>query len=161
MKILVVFDSFFGNTEKIAQAIGKGIGSMQESTVVKVSEASKLNLSEFALLIVGSPTRAFRPSPSIKIFLQNIPVDGLKGVKVTAFDTRASLEQIKSKILNFMVKIFGYADKPILKSLVRKGGEQVVSSEGFIVNGTEGPLKEGELERSADWARRIVSIIHK
>jgi len=54
-----------------------------------------------------------------------------------------------------MVKLFGYAAEPIAKRLGRKGGELAVTPEGFLVEGTEGPLKEGELERAAAWAERI------
>ena len=43
-----------------------------------------------------------------------------------------------------------------MNGLRKKRGEPVVQPEGFFVEGTEGPLKNGELERAADWARRIM-----
>jgi hypothetical protein len=58
--------------------------------------------------------------------------------------------------LNFFVNIFGYAAKPIGERLVKKGGDLNMPPEGFFVTGTEGPLKEGELERAADWARQLL-----
>jgi hypothetical protein len=58
--------------------------------------------------------------------------------------------------LSKLVNVFGYAAKPISDRLEKKGGELVVSPEGFYVDGTEGPLTEGELERAADWARQIL-----
>jgi len=51
-----------------------------------------------------------------------------------------------------MVGWFGYAAKPIADRLVRKRGSLASPPEGFLVGGSEGPLKEGELERAAEWA---------
>ena len=58
--------------------------------------------------------------------------------------------------LRFMAGRFGYAAKPIADRLQKKGGDLAVPPEGFIVLGAEGPLKEGELERAAEWGRRVV-----
>ena len=55
-----------------------------------------------------------------------------------------------------MVKIFGYADKPIGNRLVKKGGDLALPLAGFFVDDSEGPLRAGELERAAEWVLRIV-----
>jgi flavodoxin I len=39
--------------------------------------------------------------------------------------------------------------------LIKKGGSQVLAPAGFFVLNTEGPLKEGELERAAEWVKSI------
>jgi len=157
MQALIVYDSYFGNTEKVAQEIGKSLGSRNEVKVCKVKEVTPEQLKGLNILIVGSPTRAFSPSPAIKKFLKSIPKNSLNGIGVAAFDTRISEVDIDSKILSFLVKLFGYAAKPILQKLVKKGGEPAVSPEGFIVKDTEGPLKEAELERAAEWAKKILA----
>jgi flavodoxin len=157
MKALVVYDSFFGNTEQIAQAIGNALGSPEDVEVLRVSNVKPEQLTGLKLLIVGSPTRGFRPTPAISNLLKSIPKDGLKGVKVAAFDTRIALSDIDSRILPVFVKVFGYAAKPIADRLAKKGGELVIPPEGFFVEGTEGPLKAGELERAADWTKQIIS----
>jgi hypothetical protein len=54
-----------------------------------------------------------------------------------------------------MAKIFGYAAKPIAKSLVRKGDELIGEPSGFVVLGTEEPLRDGELDRAAEWAKSL------
>ena len=59
----------------------------------------------------------------------------------------------------FFVRLFGYAAKPIADRLQKRGGVLVVPPEGFYVEGTEGPLQEGELERASEWARRIVAQV--
>jgi flavodoxin len=155
MAALVIYDSFFGNTEKVAQAIGGAAGAPGEARVIRVGDARPEQLAGVSLLIVGSPTRAFRPSPAIKAFLGQLPRDSLKGVRVAAFDTRIALSDVNSRILPVFVKLFGYAAKPIADKLVRNGGSLAAPPEGFFVKGSEGPLKDGELERAADWARRI------
>lgn len=152
MKGLVVYDSFFGNTEKVAQTIGESLGV----EVVKVSEASLDNLTGLDYLFVGSPTRAFRPTKKITDYLKRIPSDGLNGVKVAVFDTRIDPKDVSNVILTFMVKLFGYADKPISNFLLKKGGKLAIPNAGFIVLESEGPLREGELERAAKWALRIL-----
>jgi flavodoxin len=155
MKILVVYDSYFGNTEKVAQTIGEALGD--DTGVKRPNDVEVGELSGLDLLIVGSPTRGFRPSDGIKDFLKNIPSGGLKGVKVASFDTRIAREDTGNPVLRFMIGVFGYAAKPIGDRLARKGGEPVGEPAGFAVLDTEGPLKDGELERAAAWAKTLVS----
>lgn len=159
MKALVIYDSFFGNTEQVAQAIGNALGPPEGVQLLRVGMVKPEQLQGLDLLIVGSPTRGFKPSPAIKDLLKSIPRAVLNGTRVAAFDTRFTEEEIKSSaaILPFMVKIFGYAAKPIADELQKKGGELVVLPEGFYVNGVEGPLLEGELSRAGEWARGIIS----
>jgi len=156
MKALVIYDSFFGNTEKVAQAIGAALGAPDDVTVVKVADANLQQLQGVQLLIVGSPTRAFRPSPDTMRFLASIPANGLQGIKVAAFDTRMIVDDKTPGFLRLMAKWFGYADKTIAKKLLQKGGQPTLPSAGFFVLNSEGPLKEGELERAAEWAKKIL-----
>ena len=138
MKALVVYDSGFGNTEQIAQAIGKALGSQADIETVHVSEVESGQLTGLGILVVGSPTQKFRPTGAITNFLKGIPKNGLKGVKVSAFDTRFTLSEIeKTPILLFFVRLFGYAAKPIADRLERKGGELIIPPEGFFVEGVE------------------------
>jgi flavodoxin len=158
VKALVVYDSAFGNTEKIAQAVGNSLGSQKDVEIVRVSDVKPEQLTGLTLLIVGSPTQRFRPTGAITALLKGIPKNGLRGVKVTAFDTRFTVNKIeKIRILAFFVRIFGYAAKPITDRLEKKGGKRILPPEGFYVVDMEGPLLEGELERAADWARQITA----
>ena len=155
MKVLIVYDSFFGNTEKIALAIGKTFGNAKEVTICKAVDIKPNMLDGLDYLIVGSPTRAFSPSPATKSFLRGIPSKQLVGVKVAAFDTRIAMTDKVPGFLRFMAKLFGYADKPILDGLKKKGGQETVPSEGFFVLDSEGPLEKGELERALVWVKQI------
>ena len=145
MKALVVYDSVYGNTEKIARAIGGAITG--DVKVLSASDVNPAELESIDLLIVGAPTQGGRPTPPVQEFLKGVPENVVKGISVAAFDTRFSAK---------WVKIFGFAAGKIAGSLKKKGGIIVSSPEGFFVEGTKGPLKEGELKRAAIWAEEII-----
>jgi flavodoxin I len=151
-----VYDSYFGNTQKVAEAVCKAFGSKDSVDLKKVGEVKPEQLNGLDLLIIGSPTRAFQPGEGMKKFLNSLPVRSLNGVKVAAFDTRIRIEDTPVAILRFFSKIFGYAAKPMIAKLVKKGGNLVVAGEGFYVESTEGPLKDGELERATAWAKTVL-----
>lgn len=156
MKAIVAYDSAYGNTEQIARAIGSALGPQAE--VLRVGDVTSQKLADVSLLVVGSPTQKFSPTAATNALLRRIPADGLKGVKVSAFDTRITEEAVAQiKILAFFVRIFGYAAEPIASKLQKKGGELAVPPAGFYVGGTEGPLLDGELERAAAWAQEIAA----
>jgi flavodoxin I len=157
MKVLIVYDSYFGNTEKVAQAVGDALRDEAEVEVRRVAEVQPAQVTGLDALIVGSPTRAFSATPPVKQFLGGISRQGLKGIKVAAFDTRIAVEETGPRFLAFLVRIFGYAAEPIAARLERKGGNRAAPPAGFIVEGSEGPLREGELERAADWARQVIA----
>jgi flavodoxin len=160
MKAMVVYDSAYGNTEKVAQAIGQALGPAEDVQVVRVGQADPGQLAGLTLLVVGSPTQKFSPLGTITGFLKRIPDSGLHGIKVAAFDTRITESQVAEvRILAFFVRLFGYAAKPIADRLTKKGGELAVPPEGFYVSGTEGPLVERELERAAGWAKQILTTL--
>ena len=146
MKVLVVYDSVFGNTEKIAQAIGR---TFQENVeVFKVNEVKKEHIEGIDLLIVGSPTYGGRPTQVMQNFLNEISSLRIDGVGIVAFDTRITIK---------LANIFGFAAPKIAEVLLKIGGHLVVPAEGFYVKGKEGPLKEGEMDRAANWAKEIIA----
>ena len=155
MKALIVYDSVFGNTEKVAQSIGETIGSQGQVETSPVSQVTLDQLRGLEILIVGSPTRSFRPTPAISQFLKALPKNYLAGINVAAFDTRIWLNTIDSAAFRFLVDKGGYAANTMAKALTRKGGNPIVPPEGFLVTGEQGPLKGGELERAAKWAGQM------
>ncbi len=116
-----------------------------EVKVLRVAEVNLPELGSIDLLIVGSPTQGGRPTPAIQDFLNKVSAF-IKGVNVAAFDTRLSTR---------WVGIFGYAAGRIAGNLKGKGGTLIASPEAFFVKSKEGPLKDGELERAASWAKEI------
>jgi len=152
MNALVIYDSVFGNTEKIAQAIAAAL----QAQAMPVSQIPPDPERSLDLLVVGSPTRGFRPTEGIAKWLTALPKNHLNGVRVAAFDTRIVLDTIDSKILRLLVDKGGYAAATIAKALEKKGGKLVKPPEGFFVTGEQGPLKDGELERASACASGLI-----
>jgi len=143
---IVVYDSTYGNTEKIAQAIGAAIGGAAK--VARIAESNATALGKADLLVVASPTMGGKPTEAMLGFLKRIPADSLKNVKVAAVDTR-----LRAK----WVKIFGYAAEKIAVRLAKCGGTPVAPPEGFFVVGSKGPLVDQEMERASAWAKGIAA----
>ena len=139
MKTLVIFDSNFGNTQKITEAIAKEF----ETQALPVSKVSIDELVGLNLVIVGSPINAWRPSERMGKFLASLNKGQLKGIKAAAFDTRVKLF------------IHGDAAKKIAKALENAGAEVIVEPLAFFVKGKEGPLLDGEIEKASQWAKLI------
>jgi len=156
MKALIICDSVFGNTEKVAQSIGAVLGPQGQVKTLLVGQVTMEQLRGLEVLIVGPPTRSFRPTPAISQFLKALPKNHLAGINVATFDTRIWLNTIDSAAFRFLVDKGGYAANTMAKALTKKGGNPIVPPEGFLVTGEQGPLKEGELERAAEWAREIL-----
>jgi flavodoxin len=145
MKALVVYDSTHGNTEKIAKAVAATLTG--DIKVLRAAEANPAEFGSFDLLVIGSPTYGGRPMPSVTKLVNKISESAIKGKNVAVFDTRFAV---------IMAKMFGFAADKIAKNLKEKGANFVVPTEGFFVTGKEGPLKNGELERAAAWAKSLV-----
>jgi flavodoxin len=139
MKTLIIFDSNFGNTQKIAETIAKEF----ETQAIPVSKVSIDELGGLDLVVVGSPINAWRPSEKMGKFLANLNKGQLKGVKAAAFDTRVKLF------------IHGDAAKKISKALENAGAEIIIEPQAFFVKGREGPLLDGEIEKASQWAKLI------
>lgn len=150
MKTLVIYDSVFGNTEKIAQAIGAVLGV----EALKVGAVQPEHLAGVELLVVGSPTRGFKATPALTSWLEGLVTNGLKGVRAAAFDTRIDSSTIGFFLARWMVRS-NYAVKPMEKLLRLKGATIATTAAGFYVDASEGPLRAGELERAGEWAKTL------
>jgi flavodoxin len=143
MNVLLVYDTVEGNTEKVARAMASALAPA-EVKLVRPGEAASLDLKSFKLVIIGSPTLGGRPTQPMQAFLAGISADSLKGIDAAAFDTRLTAG---------WVKVFGFASARIAKLVEGKGARMAAPPEGFFVTGNKGPLKDGELERVADWVK--------
>ena len=142
MKTLVVYDSQYGNTARVAEAIGAAVAG--ESRVLRIGEAKPSELGSFDLVIVGAPTQGGRATDAMRAFLDRVPA--LDGAKVAVFDTRLRAR---------WVKVFGFAAGKIAEKMKSLGATLVAEPEGFVVEGKKGPLAGGELERAGAWAKSL------
>jgi len=145
MNTLVVYDSVYGNTAQIANAIASTFGQYGPTKVVAASSTPVLDLTGIDLLALGGPTQGHGVSPAIKEMLDRIPSEKLLNLETIAFDTR----------MDFVRWLSGSAASTIGKKLEQYQVNLLVPPESFLVEGREGPLKKGELERAAEWAHMI------
>lgn len=141
MKALVIYDSNFGNTKKIAESIAEKLGKGVK--VLHVSDFSKKELEGTELLVVGSPVNGWRPTERINNFLASFSKVQLEGIKAASFDTR-----MKSFLS-------GSASSKISSRLQKAGAEIIAEPQAFIVKGSKGPLSDGEIEKAAKWAESL------
>lgn len=143
MKSIVIYDSNFGNTKKIAEVVAKELGG----SIMHVSDAENEDFKDVDLLVVGNPIHGWRPSEKTIKFLSELKTDQLSGVKATGFDTRVKLF------------IHGDAVQKILAGLEKAGAKIAHPSEVFYVTGQQGPLLPGEIEKAIDWGKKIKEAI--
>jgi flavodoxin I len=146
MKTLVVYDSVYGNTEKIAQAIGDAIPG--EVQVLRVGQVNTGELETIDLLIIGSPTHGALPTEAVQRLVERIEAPAREGAELATFDTRLSWRFLQR---------WGFAAPKMAETLKEKGWTLAGAPEGFFVKGLKkGPLKRGEIERAAAWAKGLV-----
>lgn len=143
MKALVVYDSNFGNTKLIAEAVADHLGND-----VRTLSIGELNIKEMAgidLLVLGSPINGWESTEATMKILAGFREHDFDGVKFSTFDTR--------------VKMFIQADAKdeLAQVIAEKGGELIAEPREFYVTCGEGPLFNGEIESAAQWANDIKS----
>ena len=152
MKHLIIYDSQYGNTGKVAEAIAQ---SLPQAQAIQVNAVTKQDLKNLETLVVGSPTQGGRPTQAIQTFIDQLPAKALNQVKVAAFDTGFKYED-QNFALKLLIKAIGYAAPKIAQSLQAKGGKLMLQPKTFIVTGKEGPLASGELALAAKWLKSEV-----
>lgn len=165
MRALVVYESMFGNTRIVAEAIARGLAADMEVSLHEVSSAPRRLPTDIDLLVVGGPTHAFsmsrvstradaatksdRPIESIGIgvreWIEQLPrSDG--SLPVATFDTKVAHPRLP-----------GSAAHAADKRLRRHGYQPIRRPETFLVDGLTGPLLAGEVERATGWAAGVAA----
>ena len=158
MNALILFDSQYGNTEKIARAMAQAFPLTVPVRLERASRIPKLGTQGVNLIIVGGPTQRHKMSAGLKAVLESAPRRSLQGVKAAAFDTRYRMAAWLS----------GSAAKRIAHRLRRLGAEIIAPAESFFMQRDLPPeggkrrhelehLEPGELERAAEWVAAITT----
>jgi flavodoxin len=146
MNTVIVYDSQYGNTEHIAQAIAETLCRFGQAQVVRIDPNRQVSLQKVDLLILGSPTQGFRSTQAMQSWLGSVSSQQLRGLVIACFDTR------------FQGLLWRISAAPSMtKQLHTKGVELIVPPESFFVKAMEkeGPLLAGERERAVRWALSI------
>lgn len=162
MRALVVYESMFGNTRQVAEAVAGGLRSGMEVDVAEVGSAPPTLSDDVHLLVVGAPTHAFGMSwprtrqsaaeqangqrvptgPGLREWLRSVEVPA--GTMSAAFDTKANRPRLP-----------GSAARGARRRLARLGCP-VLGTANFYVEGVRGPLVAGEEERAGQWASELL-----
>ncbi|MGA8219674.1 MAG: flavodoxin domain-containing protein [Solirubrobacterales bacterium] len=168
MNVVVAYESMYGNTRQIAEAIADALKPLGKVEVASVNAGEGDAADDADVLIVGGPTHMHGLATSMSrkgvgagakeegIDLEPGAADGPglrkwlserdgKDRKAAAFDTRID----KPPVLT------GTAARGIAKRLRHRGYDVVADAESFFVDDTEGPLAEGELERAKAWGASL------
>jgi menaquinone-dependent protoporphyrinogen IX oxidase len=147
MKGAVVYDTSSGNIKKIAETITETLRESEiEVDLFYVKDVKKLNPKEYSFLVLGSPTRFGTMSLTTRFFLGKVKTEEWMNKPFTAFGTE-NPENIEQKQ--------GSAAEKIAEKLKEKKMKQLLPVLKAAVLGMKGPLVEGEIERTKDFAHEF------
>lgn len=168
-KTVVVYESMFGNTQRIAENIARGLRETTEVIVGTVDEIAPEQVGDASLVVAGGPTQNYgmakadarqklakarfgKPQQallpgreSLRGWLDRLPPGR---VLAAAFDTRYAHARL----------LTGSAALKIAAALGEKGYSSV-PAQSFFVRGVGGPLVDGECERAEAWGRELAARV--
>ncbi|MFX1345081.1 MAG: flavodoxin family protein [Promethearchaeota archaeon] len=148
MKVLIVYETKYGNTKKAAETIGEVIKEVgNDITVVKVNTVEMDTIKEYDAIVIGSPTYAGSQARSIKKFISSLSVK--PDTKIVVFDTHTGDGITTGGVMRRAVKKM---EKQIQKNQNLK---KIMNGLQVAVKGIKGPLVEGELEKCKVFAKEI------
>jgi hypothetical protein len=171
MRAVVVYESMFGNTRRIAESIGAGLRSFGSVAVVPASRATPELLADVDLLVVGGPTHAWNLSrPSTRqsaAATARKPGSGLTVEPEAAGsglrEWFASLGQLPCRAVAFDTRVkmpatlSGRASKGIGRRLRQHGCPRAGKAESFFVSKAN-QLLPGEEERARSWGAQLAGV---
>ena len=154
MKGIVVYDSSYGNTKTIAEAISETFKEAGiEVNAFYVKDVKKISAKEYNFLVLGSPTKFGTMSLTVKFFLGKVKSEEWMNKPFAAFDTENPENIERARLEN---KEWSAAEK-IAEKLKEKKMKQVAPVLKAQVLGQKGPLVEGEVERTKDYAKQLAT----
>lgn len=161
MRGLVVYESMFGNTKQVADAIGEGVRSQVATELVEVNDAPR-EIGADVMLVVGGPTHAFgmtRAKTRQDAMTQagKDPASAGIGLRewLESLDHADDATRAAAFDTHIDKRVPGSAARAAEKRLRKLGFRIVEPAESFYVSGTPGPLVQGELERARRWGELL------
>ncbi len=154
MKGIVVYDTSYGNTKQIAETIAETLtGSGIEVDLFYVKNVKKLSAEDYSFVVLGSPTKFGTMSFATKFFLSRVKAEEWMNKPFAAFDTENPENIDRSRLEN---KEWSAAEK-ISEKLREKRMSQLLPVLKVSVLGQKGPLVEGEIERTKEYAKQFAT----
>lgn len=169
-KALVVYESFHGNTARVAEAIGRGLAARFDVEVVEVSQAPLR--PQVDLLVVGAPVHAASaPNDETRAEARKqvakhhgVPLSQGAGVREWLDQLATRPHDVAAAAFDTVIGIggvpFGSAARFEVRALQEHGYYVIEDPQHFFVTPTDHPeLREGELERAVAWGARIAEDV--
>ena len=170
MRVVIVYETLFGNAKSVAAAIADGLRTGAEVTVVDVRTAAE-SIEDVDLLVVGGPTHQLgmtRPTsrrqaesqyeeapPAAQTGLRewiaalHIP----SGTAAAVFDTRLNHPSV--------LRVLDHAGRTTGRQLEHRGAHIVAPPQRFLVESATGPLLPHEIDHARDWGQTLLSVAGK
>ena len=178
MDVAIVYESLYGNTRIVAEAIAEGFRSTRPDanvTVLRIDEASPEQVDHVALLVVGGPTQMLRMTTRRTRRLSPSPADDCgdeliskeRDAGETGLGVREWLHVLPAAACGCPAAAFdtrlgsafaGGAARSISRRLRHHGYHAIAAPKGFVVTGNVGPLKSGEYDRARLWGVRLARL---
>jgi Flavodoxins len=169
---IVVYESMYGNTRHVAEAVARGIGSVGTARTVAVSVTQEIDPSDYDLVVVGGPTHVHgmsrestrhaaeeaatasagnlviepdSTSAGVREWLTSL--SGMAG-RAAAFDTRLDAAPLFT----------GRASKGMAKLLRAAGFELIAEPESFLVDRAT-HLLPAEEARAQAWGAHLAALM--
>ncbi len=150
VKVIVVYESKYGNTKLVAETIAEGMREVEgvETIVSEVKEVDLKKIADFDAILVGSPNHMGGPTGGIKRFIGKLGKLPLEGKLFAAFDT-------------YMGRSFEQATKKLEKRISEKvpGAKLAAPGLSIRVDTMKGPISEGELPKCKEFGNKIATQI--
>lgn len=164
MQAIVVYESHWGNTAAIAQAIAQGIGP--QARALSTAQATSAIVADADLIVAGAPLLGFAlPTDAMLEGLAKNADQNPTPPDLAHPSMRSWLDTLPRKnghAASFETRIWwspGSASKAILKKMEALGYRPIAKAQRFVVEGKYGPLREGEVERARAWGGELVQVL--
>ena len=149
-KFIIVYSSWFGNTRKVAETIGKGISRNEENQVLvkEIKEVNPKDVLSYDVILIGSPNHMGGPTRNAKKFVDKLGKLELGDKRGAVFDTYVRENVHVNKAVRKM-------EKRINQKI--PGIELIADGLSILVKGVRGPLAEGELTKCEEFGNKIAN----
>ena len=149
-KVIVVYESKYGNTKRVAETILEGMKEVEgiETVIRELKEVDLNRIPEYDAILIGSPNHFGGPTRSVKKFIDQLGKLPLEDKMFAVFDT-------------YLAKDFEKAVKKMEKRIKEKapGLKQIAPGLSIEVQGTKGPISDGELPKCKEFGNKIATQI--
>ena len=148
VRIIVVYDTKYGNTKLVAEKITEGVGEVAgiETTLSDVKDTDPKNAAKYDAILIGSPTHFGGPVRGINKFIDKLGKLDIKAKWVAVFDTylgedfEKSVKKMEKRISEKVPKL-----------------KQISAGLSIRVDGMKGPVTDGELPKSKAFGKKIAT----